>query len=223
MTKEQLISDIILRITKGKPADDLELERSQVEFWINIVLDEMVKNYLDEKALSFQQLPNFFIVREACKAIEQEDLDCIDDLYDRMYVMLSKPVYEVVGDKGVVRVKTSDNSTIRKSSLSTIDFISNIEFAKPSLNNLVYYRDGLQKLIINGIPVQMKDVIEIIVWYVPRPDLECFADDEELPIQPDMVAELQDRVEDIARRQMFGFGDVTNDGFDDLPNAMTNG
>jgi len=223
MNKSQLVSDIILRLTKGKPADDLELEPSQVEFWINLALDEMVKEELDGLLEVGDRIPEFFVVREACKFINQEDLECIDDVYDRLYITLSKPVFNLFGDKAVVRVKASDGSIVRKSRLSTVDFLENIEFAKPASNNLVYYRDGKKKLVLKGVPVSMKDTISIIVWYVPQVELECFGPEEDLPIPADMINRLQERVEEIARRQMSGFGDVTNDGFDDLPNNQVNG
>lgn len=223
MTKSQLISDIILRVTKGKPADDLELEPKQVEFWINMVLDGLVKDSLDEKIGSNDRIPDFYVVKESCKKLYQETYECVEDDDERIYVELKKPVLEILGDNAVVRVTTNEGTMIHKSRLSTIDFISNMEFAKPSTKNLVYYRDGKQKLVICGIPSSMIDVIEIFAWYVPQTDLECFDDEEELPIPSDLIEELQIRVEEIARRQMYGTGDVENDGQDDLPNVVDNG
>jgi hypothetical protein len=223
MTKSQLISDIILRVTKGKPADDLELEPKQVAFWIKLVLDAMVSEKINEDLGNNLRVPDFYVVREACKYISKEDLDCVDDDKDRLYVKTSKPVFELLGDRGVIRVKTSEGSTVHKATLSSIDFVEHMEFAKPSQSNLVYYRDGQQKLVIAGIPASMQELVDIIVWYVPDTDIECFGDDEELPIEGELLEELLTRVEMIARRQMFGVADIENDGEDDLPNVVTNG
>lgn len=219
-TKNQLVSDIILRISKGKPADDLELEPKQVAFWIGLVLDGLVKDTLDDNLANATRVADFYVIKETCKWLEEETYACIAAGEQKMYVQTSKPVLELINDSAIIRVTTNEGSRVDKSRLSTIDFVEDMEFSKPSIKNLVYYRDGQKKLVICGIPNDLVDVVEIFVWYVPQTNLDCFLDDEELPISSDIIEELQMRVEELARRQMAGFGDVTNDGFDDLPTAQ---
>jgi len=219
-TKSQLISDIILRITKGKPADDLELEPKQVAFWLSMVLEGMIKDQLDALAEDGQDIPTFYVVKETCRQIQEEAYDCIEDEDERLYFDLRKPIYELNEDRAVVRVITNEGSFIHKAKLANIDFVSNMEFSKPSVRNLVYYRDGKRRIVVLGIPRELKNVVEVIIWYVPSVDIECFGDDEELPISDDLLEEVQLRVEEIARRQMFGFADVDNNGLDDLPNGL---
>lgn len=220
MIKSKLISDIILRITKGKPSDDLELEPRQVAFWINIVRDELVKEYLDSKAEKGVSVDDFFVKREPCKPLVSEDFIDIPDTEERLYVCLKFPPIEVYGDRGIVRITTSEGSMIKKARLSSIDFIKKMEFSKPTENNLVYYRDGKTKIIIEGIPLALKDLFTIYVWYVPQENIEDLSDTDEVNIPNELIPELQRRVEDIARRQMFGFSDNENNGKDDLPNQV---
>lgn len=221
-TKNKLVSDIILRITKSKPADDLELEPKQVEFWLSIVIDSMVKDSLDNLIDSGQRLPDFYVIKEGLKPIYSEAYYSVDDEDERMYVELKKPAMTLNNDLAILRVTTNEGSFFHKTRLTTVDFTESMEFSKASTNNLVYYRDGKKRLILLGVSRELIDVIEIFVWYIPQTDIECFAGDEELPIPQDMIEEIQLRVEDLARRQMYGVADIENDGQDDLPNAIEN-
>lgn len=219
-TKHQLVSDIILRVTKGKPADDLELEPKQVEFWIQLALDGLITEALNANVGIRDYVPEFYVRSEKCRALNQEVLDCVEDDKERLYIVLSKPPLELLGDRAIIRVKTNTGDTAHKARLSTIDFIEHLEFAKPGLDNLVYYRDGKQKLVICGVPKALKESLDFFVWYVPQTNLECFSDNEEVPIANDMLDELLARVEDIARRQMSGAPDLENDGQDDAAPAV---
>lgn len=216
-TKNQLISDIILRVTKGKPADDFELEPSQVAFWINLVRDKILKTYLDSKIGNNLGIEDYFVVKEPCKALNEESEPCIDDDKERLYIKLKKEPLNILKDAAIVRIITNEGSYVKKAKITTIDWVNNLEFGKPTEDNVVYYRDGAQKIIIEGIPRAMKDEIEFFVWYMPKEDLLCMSDDEEVTIPGEFLPDLLDEVEKLARRQMYGTGDVTNDGTDDLP------
>jgi hypothetical protein len=215
MTKNQLISDIILRVTKGLPSDDLELEPSQVAFWINIVSDLVVKEYLDAKLADGKAIDSFFIKQESCKPLNNEADPCIDDDKERIYVRLKQEPMDLYMDKAIVLMKTNEGSYIYKADLSTIDQIGLLEFAKPSTNNLVYYRDGKTKVVIEGIPRSLMSIVEIIVWYVPKQDIECLADTDEVAIPNELIGLVQEGVEDLARRQLFGVQDINNNGVDE--------
>lgn len=220
MTKNKLISDIILRITKSKPADDLELEPKQVAFWLSLVIESMVKDNLDGALESGQRVPDFYVLKEGFKTIYSESYSVVDEEDERLYVELNKPAMSLLNDSAIIRVITNEGSRFDKTRLSTVDFTEDMEFSKASTKNLVYYRDGKKKLVLLGVPRELIDVIKIMVWYVPQADIECFDDDEELPIPQDMLEEVQMRVEEMAKRQMYGAADVENDGEDDLPNVI---
>lgn len=223
MTKNQLISDIILRITAGKPSDDLEIEPSQVAFWINIVRDAIVKAYLDDKVEDGLSIDDYFVIPESCKPLNSETDPCIDDDKERIYIRLKREPMDIYKDRAIVRVITNEGSFINKARLSTIDVIHNLNFAKPAINNLVYYRDGKTKLVIEGIPQEMKNVVEILVWYVPKEDILCLDDDDEVSIPNELLPEILQAVEDIARRELHGPEDKKNDGDQDIPVDVENG
>ncbi len=182
--------------------------------------DEIVKQYLDSKLQSNQSIDNYFIKKESCKALNEETDPCIDEDKEKIYIKLKRQPLDLFKDLGVIRVKTSDGSTINKAQISTIDFIDDLEFAKPSTANLIYYRDGKVKLVIEGIPEGLKNIVEIIVWYVPKENILDLNDDDEVTIPNELIPMLMERSEELARRQMFGFADLENNGVDDTPSVL---
>lgn len=216
MTKDQLISDVILRLTKGKPSDDLELERSQVAFWISIARDFVLKRYLEKRLTEGEPIDNTFIFKDTCKELNIESDFCLDDC-NRIYAILSKNPLDLSDDLGVVRVRTNDGQRVDKTDISAVDMIMEMEFCKPSVENLVYYREG-QKLVIMGVPESMKDLVYITAWYVPKEDLSCLAETDEVNITPDLLMPILDAAEEIGRRQLFGPEDLENDGQQDISN-----
>lgn len=218
-TKLMLISDLMLRLQKCKPSDDFELSSSQVAFWLTNERDELVKQYLDGRLQSNLNVDNYFIKKESCKALNEETDPCVDEDQERIYIRLKKQPLDLFKDLGVVRVRSSDGSVINKAQISTIDVIDDLEFGKSSTSNLIYYRDGKTKLVIEGIPVGLKDIVEIIVWYIPKENILDLQDDDEVTIPNELIPMLMERAEDTAKRQMFGFADLTNDGVDDIPSV----
>lgn len=215
MTKNELISDIILRITKGKPSDDLELEPSQVAFWLDLASDTIIKQYLDAKLSEGKNIDDFFVIQESCKPLNNEADPCIDDDEERIYIRLKREPMDLFNDRSIILVKTNEGSYVYKANLNTIDMVRHLEFSKPSTSNIVYYRDGKTKLVIEGIPDSMKAVVEILVWYVPKGNISCLDDDDQVNIPSEILGLIQEAVEDTARRQMLGIQDVANNGLDE--------
>jgi hypothetical protein len=217
MTKNQAISDIILRVTKGKPSDDLELEPLQVAFWLNIARAQLLKEYLDGKLEAGFSVDDYFVIQETRKPLNNETDPCIDADEERMYIRLKRAPVELFKDKAIVLIKTNEGSYVHKAKLDTIDTIRNLEFAKPSTKNVVYYRDGKTKLVIEGVPRSLEAVVEFLVWYIPTEDYMEMDDDCEMGLTNELAAILLDRVETIARRELFGFEDLANNGSQDIP------
>jgi len=220
MTKDQAISDIILRLSGGKPSDDLELERSQVGFWISLARDLVLKKYLDSKLAKGESIDPSFIKRDPAKELNSElDFSSDPECETRLYIVLDHEPLDLLEDAGVIRVRTNDGSRVDKADISTVDMISEMEFCKPSIENLVYYRQG-KRLVIMGVPLAMKDLIYITTWYVPKEDLECLTDVDEINLSSDLLVAVLDVAEEIGRRQVFGPQDLENDGQQDLNNKQ---
>jgi len=77
-TKEMLVSDIILRISKGKPSDDQELEPRQVAFWIDQWLPFLVTDLLNKRVSMGLGIDPNYIKIEECAEPSIILLDCRD-------------------------------------------------------------------------------------------------------------------------------------------------
>lgn len=218
-TKDQLISDVILRVSGGKPSDDLELERSQVGFWISLARDFVLKKYLDSKISNGETIDPSYVKKLTAKELFSEADFGSDDEQLRLFVNLDHEPLDLIDDSGIVRVITNEGRRVDKTDLENVDMIVEMEFCKPSVENLVFYRQG-KKLIILGVPTEMQDLIYITVWYVPKEDLECLADTDEVNISADLLVSVLEVAEDIGRRQVFGPQDLENDGNQGLENAQ---
>jgi hypothetical protein len=219
MVKNALISDIILRITKSKPSDDLEIEPSQVAFWISNIGNEVIQKYLDNKLKSGKSIDPFFYTKESYNMMNKEDDPLIDDDKDRIYITLESQVLDLYCDNGVIRVFTTSGEKVNKTSLDSVDIVEDLEFAKSSSDNPLYYRDGSDKLVIMGIPYEMRSNLELIVWYVAKLDLECLSDTDEVKIPDELLPIILDEVEIVARREFSGAQDVENNSMDDVEQA----
>lgn len=215
-TKTMLISDLMLRLQNGKPSDDYELSRTQAAFWLSNIKDQVIKEYIDTRLEERIAIDDYFFKQESCKAINEESDPCIDEDAERIYIRLKYQPLDLYKDMGVVRLRTSEGSTINKAKINTIDIVGDLEFGKPSVRNLVYYRDGKTKIVIEGIPKGLKDTVEIIVWYIPKEDLLNMNDDDEVRIPSELIPELMERAEELGRRQMSGMEDDINNGLNDI-------
>jgi hypothetical protein len=216
MTKNQIVSDIILRLTRGKPSDDLELEPQQVAHWVDLVLPGLVKKTLDEKILAGRPIEAGYIKHEECSELLLRDKNCTDCLDNIYYVIKCEPI-NLVRDRGIVRVATSDGTAVDKVFISEVDNIMSMTWTRPSLDHLVYYREGCNIYIL-GLTKNTMHLADFDIWYVPKPAvLEELEDDDELFIGDDLLAPLADEVEKIGRRQLYQSGeDIENDGQQDL-------
>lgn len=213
-TKDQLISDLILRVSGGKPADDLELERSQVAFWLSQAGNAVVKADLDKKIFNGDIIDSFYIEKLECKDLIREYSICSDGC-DRLYVKLDRAPIDLRDDSGIIRVKTSEGTKVEKTTLGEVDMISQMEFCKPSTENLVYYREG-SKVVVMGIPKEMIGTVSLTIWYIPKLDIECLTEDAEVKIADYLIPLVLESAEEIARRQIYGPQDLENDGQQDL-------
>lgn len=213
-TKDQLISDLILRISGGKPSDDLELERSQVAFWLSQAGNSVVKLYIEKKLSEGEPIDNFLLEKLEEKPLLEESVLVGDDSA-RIYIILPKEPIDLVDDSGVVRVRTSEGSRVNKTTVGELDMITEMEFCKPSVENLVYYREN-KKIYLVGIPQSMVPEIGIHVWYVPKLDLECLSETDVVKIPDDLIVTVMETAEQIGRRQTYGPQDLENDGQQDL-------
>lgn len=216
MTKEKLISDIELRLTKGKPSDDLELERSQIGHWLDVVRDMLVQQTLNKSITAKDYVHPMYIEKETCLAATMSSESCLTSANQKAELTLSKSPIVLLKDRGIVRVTTSDYQRVDKLDVASIDIINDLPFSKPNQNNLAFYREG-DKIIIEGISQHNVDLTNFIVYYIPQYTTNPVSESDEFIIAGHLIPVLLDEVENIGRRQIYNsLEDDSNDGDQNL-------
>lgn len=210
-TKNQIISDIELRLTRGKPSDDLELSRRQIAFWMDTYRDIFVKDLLNDAVKKKQPINPYYLIDESCKLATEEILGC-EQCKNRFYLLLEKDVMPLMYNKGVFRVEDNRNVALKGFEKEDIEMLYNLRFSRPNQRNQVYYREG-RKIFIEEVDEKIADIANYRVWYIPANYADTLSGDDEYPIDGDSLPEFIDYIEQIGIRQMYGeFEDLNNDG-----------
>lgn len=211
MTRNEIISDIELRLSKGKPSDDMELSRPQMAFWIDAVRSKMIQDQMASQD-SWADAGSGFATEFDCLKIESEDDEC--DVCDtkKYFVTVPGKIMKLPNDLGVVSVRTPGGSSVNRIRISDLDAIKYIDMIKPSDKNPVYYRVS-QKLYILGPNKNFLNKGSLNVFAILA-STDSIDDDADFPMSDNLLPALLDAVEVIARRQMSLPADLTNDGKD---------
>lgn len=214
-TKHQLISDIILRITKSKPSDDLEIEPTQIAFWIDQLLPSMVQQVLNNKLINGGTIDPAYICVEECVSPSLKLKDCVD-CQNNVYICLKNVPLELYRDKGVIRVADEDGQWADKVTLEELDNLRQLRFSKPSLKNIKYHRVK-GTLYFHGITSNTYHLFNFNIAYVPSQNVSALSDSDVVYVGDDILAPLADALEARLRRQMYQSDeDLENNGKQDL-------
>lgn len=215
MTKFQIISDVILRISSAKPSDDLELEPKQVAFWIDQVLNALVKDTLDKRIKNKEGVDGEYITLEDNLSVSTATING----KATYYITLGHDPMNLYRDGGIIRVGNSDGlNIVDKAKMSEIDNLSQLKFSKPSLKNIQYSRVK-NKLYLYGIDATSYAFNKFDVAYVPKTKvLEELTNTDIIYVSEDLIPIIAEKVTLMAKDELFNSGnDLTNDGTDDKP------
>lgn len=212
-TKAQIIDDVILELTQSQPSDDLELENSQVAYWIQVHLNQVVANELNQKLARKEMFPSIYIVPEACELLTEET----EYGDDRAYVQLTKDVLTLNNGMGIIQVWDDDDLEIKKADIQSLALFKNMRFSKPSVSNVLYSAEG-SKIYFPGLKAVDVPFSQVNVWFVPKQDIMNESDDYEVLISDLSLPILIDLAVERGKRQLYGTtADDKNDGSDVRP------
>lgn len=214
-TKEKLISDVILRVTQANPTDDLALEESQVAHWIQLHLHELIIREINDAKKKGKMIPPIYIKRDVALNMVEETITDVDDFDQRLYVTLTEEVLDLPNDGGIVRVLDYDRNIISRVAVEDLEDLRRLRFAKPSPNNVVFYREGNDYIFIEGFNTADIEFNPLMVSYIPKQDIMALADTDEVLVSDQLVPLLVAAVEEEAKLMLYGSEpDVDNDGTD---------
>lgn len=216
ITKQKLLSDIILRVTQGAPSDDLELEPSQVAFWFDLVSGTIVTDYLEKQLKNNESIDPIMIEIEDNKAGIVENVVMLSDCDDRVYITVLKPILDLFSDSGLIRIIDDEGFIVNRVSLDKLDTLNKMTFAKPTRENLLYTRIG-QKIYIHGLNPKHVGLTQFSVFYVPKIDISSLTNSDTIKLPDKLIGIISEAVEAMAMKELYGSSiDLENDAEPDL-------
>lgn len=213
-TVNEIVSDVMLQLYQGQISDDAATERSQVKFWVSNHLNQLVAAELNEKTKRGESLPAIYQVKATIEVPAIEALANVDEADERIYVDMDAEILTLNKDAGCIAVLDEDNNEIKKTTLTTLLQFKHQKFGKPSLDNLLYYREG-QRLFIYGIKAVDIPFAYIQVWYVPKQDLLTMAETAEVLCSDLVLPQVIAASVETGKLQLYGTqADHESDGVD---------
>ena len=216
VTKGKLISDIELRLTKGKPSDDMAIYRNQIAYWLDVERDNILTDILGEAIKKGDDIDPTYVTQDLCLSpvqIEDNCVDCDDKI--RYYIELTNEVLFLPKDRGIIRITDNKGKNIPVYSQNEMDDIRLISYSKPTKKRQAAYREGDRKIFIEKLDKYGLQYFEYDVYYVARAVGASLEDEDNYPIADEDVPELVERVVMIGLQQMrVGTADIENDGTD---------
>jgi hypothetical protein len=210
-TKNTLISDIELRLTRGNISDDFEIPRAQIGYWLDTVRDTIVSERLRRRIQAKEPIPKIYIEKEECKLIINASKDCRDA--ERYYVNLTFEALSLQKDKAIVLVTNQAHKEIHALTHEVSAWIRYLQFSKPTKDNPTYYREG-NSIYLQGMSSSIRANTKIYAYYVKALIGAGIGDDAPYLIEPELIAPLVDGVEAIALKELSleRHEDLANDG-----------
>jgi hypothetical protein len=214
VTVNQIVSDVELQLYQGQISDDAATERAQIKFWLSYHLNQLVATECNEKVKRGESLPAIYQTMAALEIPDIEERDDVAEIDERVFIEMDEEILDLNKDAGVIAVLTEENDEIKKATLTTILQFKHLKFGGPSLDNLLYYREG-QKIYIYGFKPSDVPFSTIQVWYVPKQDLTTMADSDEVKVSDLVLPQLIASAVETGKLQLFGSqADLENDGAD---------
>lgn len=203
MLKGDIISDIELRLTRGKPSDDFETDRRQIAFWMDTIRVQMLVFWIEKNDIPPQALTHF-----DCQVATSNTPTCVvGNCYTKRYITIS-PVLQLEDDKGVYRVALQGGKEIdRYRTSAEQDIVKHIRLAKPTNNHPAWYRIDDKLYLLGTLPnanVQLDLVLS---------DTGTVTDTQNYPLPDELTNVLIERAVKKGLQQISqGVLDLTNDG-----------
>lgn len=209
-TRREIRSDIILRLTAGRPSDDFEIDDRQINFWVDtvraMILDEKLRSDASYSLEPFiTSFDGISILKESINGAEEG----INDT--RYYSELPGQVLKLKDDTGIYLVETNGGETVFRIKPSDKKRIKNLRWAKPNHSKIAYYRVN-DRIIYQGGTSNFLKNGKVNMLLVLSDTTANIGDDDEYPIPADILPLLLQSVEEVGRRELGIQMDMANDG-----------
>lgn len=197
----KLVDDVQLRLTGGKPSDDISLTKGQIRHWIDVSNKTLLPAWIKDK--NGGNVPTAILYPIKCLKPKEEDT-CWEGC-SNFYLELDRIPMTLPKDAGVHSVLLGNRAIHRLESPEELSIYKNIRF---SGNVPYYYREANKLYLFNHVvtPYSQYNV------NIAISDSEGLPEDAEYPSVDDVIGAILDNAEQIGKRQMKEIQDLINDG-----------
>ena len=198
----------MLRLTKGKPSDDFEVDTRQIGFQLDTIRAALIKAKVEAEAdIDLSDFVTFF---EAVDVFQRDKK--ADDGTDSVFHLSTLPsnILSLPNDAGLMSIETQGGTEVTRMKASDRIRFKNLRFGKPTscrpayyrVKDEVYYEGGTDNWRKNGV-ANMYLILETIK-----------DEDGDYPLSAELLPLLLSTVEQQLLKQMYGtpIVDVSNDG-----------
>lgn len=201
MTKEQLISDLELRLTAGKPSDDVEIPRPLLATW----LDQARATVIQAESKQTGEISPSCYTMLQCQSVALETPQCVyGDCFVNVYLTIPTPL-SLPHERGI-QVSFTNGRTVHKMlAPQTWAIWKNLKYGKPEIG---WYRVG-DKLYIYGQKINHNYTFTVNLVLANTQTIE---DTDTYPIPEHLIPLILQSAEEIGLRMLQGQSDINNDG-----------
>ena len=215
ISKKQFIFDCLMQLTQSAPSDDIEVSEKQIAFWGSYELNRFVATEINSKIAKGESVPSIYIKRTELEVAELEEEDGVNAEDERVFVTLSEEPLTLNKQSEIVLITTDEGDEVRKMDINTHQIFKHMRFSKPSLENLLYYRQSPTKIFIEGFKAVDLPFNKIFCYYIPKQDLLMLNDDDEILVSDLILPDVISAVVNRGMAELYGTEPDTQNNGDD--------
>lgn len=204
MTKHQIVSDLILRLTGGKPSDDMELDYDQVADWLDQARAMAIADWIRRNGGMY--VPPGLFKRYECQNFTTQTPECVfGNCFSNTYLDIERPL--TLREERSIRIQFTNGRTVnRLTSPQEYQIYKRLKFTNPEI---FWYRVGSRVYLIGGKPINSN--YSFFVDLIPASTVNL-ADTDEYPIIEELLPAVMQMAEEIGARELKIPMDINNDG-----------
>lgn len=204
MTKEKVISDLVMRLTGGKPSDDIAVSYEQAGDWLDQARAATISQWVKQNGGMY--IPPGLFRRFECQSFTTETPECVvGNCFSNTYLDIQRPL--TFRDERSIRVSRQNGRPLnRLTSAQEYEIIKKLRFAKDST---FWYRVGNRVYFIGNESINHN--YKFIVDLVPA-NTDYLSDTDPYPMIEELYPMMMQMAEEIGLRQLNIPIDINNDG-----------
>lgn len=208
-TGADLVSELELRLTGGKPSNDSQLDRRQLRRWVDDAFAELFPTFI--RANGGEVSGNGYLWFDGVDVLQEQLTTAVEKgETNRYYCVLPAQPIELDNEGGIKLVENSQGQKFTRQRPYDRHVVKHLKFSKPKLS---YHRVGLR--LVLDVPKQYLDSkFTLNLLMLVAPTAEDLPDNANYPCPNNLVLSLLDRAEQIGRKQTQTPQDGLTDGAD---------